>query len=432
MNLLFANEQPGIFTDSWYAATSTPLPRFPALRGDTRADVCIIGAGYTGLSAALHLAQAGLDVVVVEAHGVGFGASGRNGGQVGSGFNKGQSWLERRLGPGPAQALWDLAEDAKSTLRGMIDDNGIDASWRDGVARCCRFDSEVREARDESEMLAQRYDYSQIEPLDRAQLAALIGTEAYAGGVLDRGAGHVHPLRLAFGLAQAAASVGAQIYESTLVTKLTPNRPNVVTTEQGRITAETVILATNGYIGDLDAKVSARVMPINNYIVATEPLGDAAPLAEDIAANDTRFVVNYWRQTPDKRLLFGGGESYGYRFPDDIAAKVRPALAQVYPQLAEVRIDHAWGGTLAITSHRLPHFARPSPTVLSAAGYSGHGVALSVMAGRVLAEAIRGTTTRFDLLAGLPTMRFPGGAAARAPLLALAMRWYSLRDRLGI
>ena len=160
-------------------------------------------------------------------------------------------------------------------------------------------------------------------------------------------------------------------------------------------------------------------MPINNYIVATEPLGDAAPLAEDIAANDTRFVVNYWRQTPDKRLLFGGGESYGYRFPDDIAAKVRPALAQVYPQLAEVRIDHAWGGTLAITSHRLPHFARPSPTVLSAAGYSGTASRCRSWAGRVLAEAIRGTTTRFDLLAGLPTMRFPGGAAARAPLAGI-------------
>ena len=394
--------------------------------------MCIVGAGYTGLSAALYLAQAGVDVAVVEAHRVGFGASGRNGGQVGSGFNKSQDWLRQRLGAGHARALWDLTEDAKATIRGLIDDHGIDADWRDGIAHCCRFDSEVADTQAAADMLSRDYGYDRITPLDSAQMAGLIGTDVYAGGTLDRGAGHIHPLRFALGLAKAAADAGVGIYENTLVTAVTPGTPNTVTTDQGRITADHVILATNGYIDGLDSQVASRVMAINNYIIATEPLGNAAPLAQDIAANDTRFVVNYWRQTPNKRLLFGGGESYGYRFPKDIAAKVRPALAQVYPQLADVRIDHGWGGTLAITSHRLPHFARPAPTILSAAGYSGQGVALAVMAGRIMAEALAGHTTRFDLLAGLPTLRFPGGTAARAPLLALAMRWYSLRDRLGI
>ena len=431
MNLLFANDRPGTYPDSWYAASATPLDAFPPLKGDARADVCIIGAGYTGLSAALHLAQAGVDVAVVEAHRVGFGASGRNGGQVGTGFNNGQDWLENRLGDAKARALWDLAEDAKTTLRDLIRDHRIDADWRSGVAHCCRFDTEVAEAHAEAGMLAQRYGYEQIEPRDRTRMATLVGTDVYAGGTLDHGAGHIHPLRLALGLAKAAAAAGARIYENTPVISITPGAPNIVAGDHGRMTADHIILATNGYVGGLDAQVSARVMPINNYIVATEPLGEDAPLTKDIAANDTRFVVNYWRQTPDKRLLFGGGESYGYRFPRDIAAKVRPALAQVYPRLADVRIDHAWGGTLAITSHRLPHFARPAPSVYSAAGYSGHGVALAVMAGRVLAEVIGGNAARFDLLAGLPAMRFPGGGA-RAPLLALAMRWYSLRDRLGI
>ncbi|MFA5538446.1 MAG: FAD-binding oxidoreductase, partial [Gemmobacter sp.] len=194
-----------------------------------------------------------------------------------------------------------------------------------------------------------------------------------------------------------------------------------------------VVLACNGYLGGLEPQVAARVMPINNFIIATEPLGGRATeiLSEPVAVADTRFVVNYWRLSEDGRLLFGGGESYGYRFPDIVRTVRRPML-QVYPQLADARIDHAWGGTLAITMNRLPCFARPHPNVLSASGYSGHGVAMATMAGKVLAEAVAGRAGRFDLMAGLPAARFPGGGALRWPLLVLAMTWYSLRDRLGV
>ena len=432
MNLLYANDRRGAYPDSWYAASAVPLAPFAPLDGDTRADVCIIGGGYTGLSAALHLAEAGADVLVVEAQRVGFGASGRNGGQAGSGQRQSQQWLERRVGMDAARALWDLAVDGKATLQDLITRHGIDAAYRPGVVHCSRTPAEWDDDQREVEHLSQHYGYRSVKNLDRTELAALIGTEAYTGGTLDLGAGHLHPLRLSLGLAQAAAKAGARIVEGTLVTDLTPGAPNLVRTATGTISADHVILAMNGYGGDLAPEVAAHVLPINNYIIATEPLGDRVPLAEDVAANDSRCVVNYWRMSEDGRLLFGGGESYGHRFPRDIAAKVRPALAQVYPQLADVPIDYAWGGTLAVTSHRLPHVARVTPTILSAAGYSGHGVILAVMAGRVLAEALRGLPDRMDTLEASPALRFPGGRHARAPLLALAMTWYALRDRLGI
>ena len=202
-------------------------------------------------------------------------------------------------------------------------------------------------------------------------------------------------------------------------------------TATAKVTCDRVILAGNGYLGQLSPKVSAKVMPINNFILATEPLGEAAKdiLSEPVAVADSRFVVNYWRLSDDNRLLFGGGESYGYRFPDIVKTVMKPMLA-IYPQLRGTRIDHAWGGTLAITMNRMPCLARPAPNVLSASGYSGHGVAMATLCGKLLAEAVAGQAERFDVLATLPQRRFPGGAALRWPLLVLAMTWYSLRDRL--
>ena len=429
MNLLHVNDRPGQHAPSWYAATSVPAPDRPALVGDRRADVCIVGAGFTGLSAALHLAQAGLQVVVLEAHRAGWGASGRNGGQVGSGQRQDQDWIEARA-PGDARALWDIAEDAKALVRDLgAPMPGVD--WRPGIAHALRKPAEVAAARAYADRLARDYGYAQIEPLGRDALAALIGTDAYAGGEVDHGAGHIHPLNFALGLAAAAEAAGAVIHERSEVLALDPGPPARLRCAQGTVTADHVILACNGYLGGLAPDVAARVMPINNFIVATEPLGPRAPLARDIAVADSRFVVNYWRQTPDGRLLFGGGESYGWRFPD-IVASVRKPMARVYPQLADVRIDHAWGGTLAITVTRVPCFLRVAPHVLSASGYSGHGVALATMAGRILAAAVQGQAGHFDIMARLPVPRFPGGTLLRHPALVLAMTWYALRDRLGI
>lgn len=429
MNLLYANDRPGEHAPSWYAATAVPAPRRKPLHGDRRADVCIVGAGFTGLSAALHLARAGLSVVVLEAHRAGWGASGRNGGQVGSGQRLDQDWIEARL-PGDARALWDIAEEAKALVRDLADSlPGVD--WRPGIAHALRKPQEVAEARRYADRLARDYGYDRIEPLDRDALAALIGSDAYAGGELDHGAGHVHPLNLALGMAAQAEAAGARLHEGSPVLSVLPGNPARVRTAAGQVTADHVILACNGYLGGLEPQVAARVMPINNFIVATEPLGDRAPLARDIAVADSRFVVNYWRQTPDGRLLFGGGESYGWRFPD-IAATVRKPMLRVYPQLADARIDHAWGGTLAITATRAPCFLRVRPNVLSASGYSGHGVALATMAGRILAVAVQGQAGQFDVMARLPVPRFPGGSLLRHPVLVLAMTWFSLRDRLGV
>ncbi len=433
-NLLHVNDRTGQHPPSWYAATAVPTPDYPPLHGETAADVCIIGGGYTGLSAALHCAQRGLSVVLLEAHRVGFGASGRNGGQVGSGQRQDQVWLEKTVGREDARRLWDLAQDAKALVRDLIDRHAMEGTpFRPGIAHACWSDGEVREAHLYAEKLHRDYGYDRIEPLDRAGIRRLIGSTVYKGGEVDRGAGHIHPLNFALGLGRAAAAAGARIFERSEVLGIDHGPRPVVRTGGGRVTCSHVILACNGYLGRLEPEVAARVMPINNFIVATEPLGDraAAILSEPVAVADTRFVVNYWRLSDDGRLLFGGGESYGWRFPDIVQTVTRPML-EVYPQLRDTRIDYAWGGTLAITMNRMPCFRRVRPNVLSASGYSGHGVALATMAGRLLAEATASQSAGFDLMARLPQPRFPGGTLLRWPALVLAMTWYSTRDRLGL
>lgn len=434
MNLLYANDTAGRYPPSWYAATADPLSLFEPLRGSQKADVCIIGAGYTGLSAALHLAQMGRDVVLLEAQRVGFGASGRNGGQLGSGQRMEQDALEALVGDPEAAKLWDLAEEAKALVKSLISEHQIDCQLKPGVAWTASSDADTRHLHDYANHLAQKYAYDQIETLDHAALQTVCPSPDYCGGMLDMGAAHLHPLRYALGLARAAAAAGVRIHERSAVHHIEEGSPATVRTDAGHVTADHVILACNGYLGGLNRRVAARVMPINNFIVATEPLGDrmADVLPRDVAIADSRFVVNYFRRTPDGRLLFGGGESYGYRFPRDISAKVRAPMTQIFPQLAKVKIDYAWGGTLGITMARLPYLMRQGPNILSASGYSGHGVGTATHAGQLMARAIAGDSDGFDTLAALPNTPFPGGPAMRSPLLVLAMTWYSLRDRLGL
>ena len=433
MNLLHINDRRGEWPASYYAATAAPIDRFPVLKGATKADVCVVGGGYTGLSAALHLAQKGYDVVLLEAHRVGFGASGRNGGQVGSGQRQDQVWIEKTVGRENAHRLWDLAEEAKTLVKTLVRDHAMPVTFHPGIAHACRSEAEVRETHAYAEKLHRDYGYEHLEPLDRTGIRRLIGSTDYVGGEVDRDAGHLHPLNYAIGLAQEAAKAGVRIHEGSEVHRVEPGPRPVVRTPSGHVDCATVILAGNGYLGQLNEKVAAKVMPINNFIVATEPLGERARdlLAEPVAVADTRFVVNYWRLSEDNRLLFGGGESYGYRFPDIIRTVSKPML-QVYPQLAKTRITHAWGGTLAITVNRMPCFTRPGQNILSASGYSGHGVAMATLAGKLMAEATAGQQERFDLMASLPQHRFPGGVALRWPLLVTAMTWFAMRDRLGI
>jgi len=434
MNLLHANDKPGQYPPSYYAATSTFPDLRDALMGEVPADVSNIGGGFTGLSTALHLAQAGRSVVVLEAQRVGFGASGRNGGQMGSGQRLDQVTLERRVGKGDARIMWNIAQEAKALVRSLIDEHKIDVGLKPGVAHAVWSEAEVREEAEAVEHLARHYGYDQIRMLDRPAIAALTGSRGFTGGSLDMGAGHLHPLRLALGLAAAAEAAGVRIYERSEVHHIAPGASHTVQTGQGRVVAPTVVLAANGYLGRLDRRVAARVLPINNYIIATEPLDAQWPevLAQDVAVADSRFVVNYWRRSEDGRLLFGGGETYGHRFPADIAAVVRSPMLTIYPQLANARIDYAWGGTLAITPKRFPLFDRPRAGVWSASGYCGHGLALAVMAGKILSAAIGGETGQFDVMARFKVPPFPGGAAFGEPIMSLAMRWFALRDKLGI
>lgn len=434
MNLLHANDTAGKYPSSWYAATAHDLPAFPPLAGDVQADVCVVGAGYTGLSAALHLAQKGRRVVLLDAQRVGFGASGRNGGQLGSGQRQDQEALIKMVGPTDARKLWLLAEEAKQVTKGLIAKHNIHCDLKPGVAWTASSPREAQHMQDYAHLLEREYGYDQIEHLDGDACHALCPSPVYKGGILDMGAGHLHPLNYAIGLARAAHDAGVVIHEGSEVQTITDGSPTVVRTSGGTVRADTVILAANGYLGGLNRRVAARVMPINNFVAATEPLGaDAAKvLTRDVAVADDKFVVNYFRLSGDGRLLFGGGESYGYKFPADIAAKVRKPMAQVFPHLKDVKIDYAWGGTLAITMKRLPHFARLSQNVLSASGYSGHGVGTATHAGMLLAQAVAGRSDGFDTMSALPTPAFPGGFAMRSPLLALAMTWFALRDRLGV
>ena len=434
MSLLHLNDEPGQYPESWYAEATPQLPRMAALEGDVASDICVVGGGYTGLSAALHLARMGFSVRLLEAHRVGFGASGRNGGQVGSGQRLGQPTLEGMLGRDYARRLWMLGEAAKSRVRSLIAEYGIDCDWRDGVANADVTGRDAARNLAEARHLAKTYGYDRLELLDRDGIARETGSRAYAGGVIDWGAGHMNPLAFALGLARAALWSGAVLHEGSEVTRIVPGRNPRVETERGSVAAHHVIVACDGYLAGLDRRIARRVMPINNFIVATEPIARTCPeiLPRDIAVADSRFVVNYWRKSPDGRLLFGGGETYGYRFPKDIAGLVRRPLLKVYPQLADVAITHAWGGTLAITRSRLPFFGRPREGVWTASGYSGHGVALATLAGEILAQAIAGRPERFDLMDNLPVPPFPGGAHLRSPLLVLAMTWYALRDRLRL
>lgn len=434
MSVLHRNDPVrGRHAPSWYAASAEPGDARAPLRGAHRADVAVVGAGYTGLWAARTLALAGLKPVVLEAHRAGWGASGRNGGQVGTGFNWSQRKLEARLGEGPTRLAWDVAEEGKRQLRDFVATEAPEAAYKPGVAHGLYAASDLAPARAEADHLASRYGYDAVEVMDADRFRALVKSPLYRGGALDRGAGHVHPLRYALALARSAERAGAAIHEHSEVTRVEKGASVTLHTPEGTLTAPHAILAGNGYLPDLEPEVAARTMPINSFIAATEPLGNrwTDVLAEDVAVADSRFVVNYFRFSEDRRLLFGGRENFTVGFPRDVAGPLRARIASLFPQIADAAISHVWGGTLGITMTRLPLLLRVAPNVVSAGGYSGHGVALAGIAGRACAEAILGQAGRFDALAALPTPRFPGGARARAPLLTLAMTWYALRDRLG-
>ncbi|MEM9764266.1 MAG: FAD-binding oxidoreductase [Pseudomonadota bacterium] len=428
---LTANDEPGCHAPSWYAATAGQFPDHPSLKGETRADVCVVGGGYAGLSAALHLAEAGFDVALLEANRVGWGASGRNGGQLGVGPRADMEDYERAAGREDAAKVLALGIEANRLVRDLIAKHAMDVDLADGVLEAAWRARDAEDIDAFLEHMATAYGYHRLVAYDRAEMALRLGTERYHGGILLQDGAHLHPLRYALGLARAAHGAGTRLYERSQVTSVRPGR---VETAAGALNVEHIVLAMNGYLDGLVPAVARRSMPINNYIIATEPMGReraARIIRDNVAVADSKFVLDYYRLSPDGRMLWGGGESYGARFPKDIAGYVRGKMLKVYPQLADLAVTHAWGGTLAITLTRFPAFQRLGGGILAVSGWSGSGVHMATMGGKLAAEAVRGQAERFDLLSRMPAPPFPGGTWFRAPMLAAAMTWFSLRDRLG-
>ena len=418
------------FANSYYLATAHPAPTHPALTGEVEADLVVVGGGCTGLAAALYAARRGLSVIVLEGGRVGWGASGRNGGQIIPGLRKSAVDLVRSLGARRAKALLDLAFQARDLVIDLIAEAGIDCDLKAtghflGAVKA----SDPRWMEAEARCLTDVIGYPHTRFLSAAEARAMVDTP-YHGGLFDRGGGHLHPLNYTLGLARAAVAAGVTIHEQSRVTRVVNGAKVRVETNAGAVNARHAVLAGDALLGGVAPAVHARIMPVANYIVATEPLADpGAFIPGDAAVSDSRFVVNYYRLTADGRMLFGGGERYTPAAPADIAAFVRPYLEAVFPALRGADLPYAWGGLVSVTQTRLPHVGRQGE-VWFAHGYSGMGVVLSTLAGKLLVDAMAGETDGFDLFAAAAPPPFPGGVALRGPLHVLGMLWYALRDRL--
>ena len=417
--------------DSWYRRTANPFTEYPPLQGEARADVAVLGAGYTGLTAALHLAERGYKVTVLEAERVGWGASGRNGGQILTGYNPSIATLAGWVGPVDARRLWDLAEEAKRLLLDTITRHGIACGLTRGYLYAGLKPRHMTALRTmQAEWQGLGHESAQL--LDQAQMRDRVGSPLYIGGLYDPEGGHLHPLNYALGLADACRAAGVTIHEHSPVVAVDAGPTPSLTTAHGRVRANALVIAGNALLVPLVPGLGHTIAPVGTYIAATEPLGPARMrqvLRDDVAVCDMNFVLNYYRRTPDDRLLFGARVSYSGREPSNLRHLMRRSMLKTFPQLADVRVDQVWGGLVDITVNRAPHLGRIGPTSYFAHGFSGQGVALTGIAGRVMAEAIAGQAERFDVFARIPHRAFPGGPL-RTPALMLAMLWYRLADML--
>ncbi len=418
---------------SYYAATATRQTDYPTLSGSVQVDVCIVGGGFTGLNSAIELAERGYKVAVVEARKMGWGASGRNGGQLIRGVGHGVEQFEKHIGSEGVLAMKHMGLEAVEIVRQRVAKYQIDCDLTWGYCDLANKRRHVEgffEDLQELQALGYRHE---LRLLDKSQMHEVVGSENYLGGMIDMGSGHLHPLNLALGEAAAADSLGVQLFERSPVTRIDYGPQVRVHTAQGHIQAEQLILGCNAYMNQLNPKLGGQVLPAGSYIIATEPLSEEQAqrlIPQNMALCDQRVALDYYRLSADRRLLFGGACNYSGRDPKDIVAFMRPKMLKVFPELANTRIDFAWGGMIGIGANRLPQIGRlpEQPNVYFAQAYSGHGVNATHLAGRLLAEAIHGQSNGFDLFAKVPHMTFPGGPALRSPLLAAGMLWHRLLD----
>jgi gamma-glutamylputrescine oxidase len=419
---------------SYYAASANPSPERPPLQGSVEADVCIVGAGYTGLSSGIALAEAGYKVVVIEQARVGWGASGRNGGQIVHSFSRDIDVIEASYGRKVAEPLGAMLFEGARILRERVAKYNISCDLKDGGIYAAETPRKVDQLR-EHKALWEKWGHRDLSlEEDPAEIRKLVNSDRYAGLLVDRTGGHFHPLNLALGEAAALESLGGVIYEQSAVTKIERGAKPVVRTAHGEVRARFVIVACNAYIGDLEPELAAKTMPCGTQVIATEPLGALADslIPSDYCVEDNNFLLDYYRLSGDKRLIYGGGVIYGARDPAHVESIIVPKMLKTFPQLRGAKVEFGWTGNFSLTLSRLPQVGQLSDNIYYSQGCSGHGVTFTHLIGVLLGEAIRGNAERMGAFAKLPHYPFPGGRALRVPFTAAGALWYSLRDRLGV
>lgn len=422
------------YPQSYYAASANPVPQRPALQGETETDVCVVGAGYTGLSTALFLLEHGFKVTVLEAAKVGFGASGRNGGQIVNSYSRDIDTIERTANAKNAKLMADMAFEGGRIIRERVEKYNIQCDLKDGGVFAAFSDKQMRHLEAQKKLWG-RFGYDKLEILDQQGIRKVAATENYVGGMLDMGGGHIHPLNLALGEAAAVESLGGIIHEQSPVIRIERGASPVVHTAVGRVKAKFVVVAGNAYLNGLLPELESKSMPCGTQVVTTEPLSEELAkslLPQDYCVEDCNYLLDYYRLSGDRRLIYGGGVIYGARDPKNIEAIIRPKMLKTFPQLKNVKIDYAWTGNFLLTLSRLPQVGRIGDNIYYSQGCSGHGVTYTHVAGKVLAEALRGQAERFDAFASLPHYPFPGGKLLRVPYTAIGALYYSLRDKFGV
>ncbi|WP_137938683.1 FAD-binding oxidoreductase [Chitinivorax sp. B] len=418
---------------SYYEATVLRDAAKPLLRGSLDVDVCVVGGGLAGLSSAIELAKRGYRVAILEARRIGWGASGRNGGQMIAGFACDNNIFERELGLEGARAAWQMSVEATELIRERIAEFNIDCDFVPGYMTVSVKPSKTCDLRAGFEELTQKYHYPHLQFIEPNELPDWIASPRYHAGLFDAGSGHLHPLKYTLGLARAAEQLGVQLYEHSPVTHFRAGEPAIVETQEGSIRARFVVLAGNVYLGQLAPQIEPHIMPVGTYIIATEPLDPTTAntlIRDRVAVCDNNFVLDYFRTTVDHRMLFGGRVSYSTLTPPNLPNVMRGNMLRAFPQLQQAKVEYCWGGFVDISMNRAPDFGRLAPNLYYLQGFSGHGLAATGLAGKLAAEAIAGQAERFDLMARVKHRPFPGGRLLRTPALVLGMLYYRLRDML--